>query len=57
MANISFYMNIQVFLLTHLLTHLLTQILCSGLHYIYIFTTIPDTYRHEKSTCDFSTSA
>ena len=28
MANISFYMDIQVFLLTHLLT----QILCSGLH-------------------------
>ena len=28
MANISFYMDIQVFLLAHLLT----QILCSGLH-------------------------
>ena len=28
MANISFYMDIQVFLLTHLLT----QILCSGFH-------------------------
>ena len=46
-------MNIQVFLLTHLLT----QILCSGLHYIYIFTTIPDTYRHEKKHLRFIASA